>query len=133
MLKKCLLLILLVFLTYSNTVEAANWVNIGKGEAVLLYVDSDSIKDGLNGAKEAWFMYQHTPPDCASSYAKSLKKCVATYTNLEWLFKNKTYCRIGFAHYFTDGTNTGYSATPCEIEKINPGTASEIKWKYIYR
>ncbi len=78
------LLIFLLVLSLSSVTEAVNWVNLGNGETFTLYVDSESVTDGPNGAKEAWFMLDYNPADCTSNYAKGLNKCVAQYAFLEW-------------------------------------------------
>lgn len=125
----------LIFLTvvfFAGTAEALKWVNIGKGEGVSLHAESDSVTDGPEGSKEAWFMFEYNPPDCTSAYAKTRNKCVSSYTFLERHYSNKTFCIFGLVHYFADGTNTGFSSVSCEIKTISPGTAGELKWKYLF-
>ncbi len=128
-----LLLTLSVLLLPSRT-EAANWVHIGSGGGVVLYVDTISISGGPEGPKEAWFMYRFDSPDCISDYAKSRGKCVESICYLERHFINRTSCMHQSVRYFTDGTNSGITtAMSCEVREVAPGTASEIKWKRLYR
>ena len=123
----------LVVFSFSVRAEAVNWVAIGSAEGVSLSVDTESLTYAPDGAKEAWFMFSYNPPDCSSNYAKKMNRCVSSYAFLEWHYIDKTYCMYGFVNYFTDGTNTGFSTTPCEKRQVTPGTASEKKWKYLYR
>lgn len=128
------LLLTFAVLLISARTEAANWVHIGSGGGVALYVDTVSISGGPEGPKEAWFMYRFDSPDCTSDYAKSRKKCVASDCYFERYFFNRTYCMHQSVHYFTDGTNSGIAtAMSCELREVAPGTASELKWKRLYR
>lgn len=134
--KRWRLFLLLTFavLLLSARTEAANWAQIGSGGGVTLYVDTVSISGVPEGPKEAWFMFRFDSPDCTSEYAENQKKCVESICYLERHFINRTYCMHQSVRYFTDGTSSGITtARSCELREVVPGTASELKWKRLYR
>jgi len=126
-----ILLMVLTSLSVSVSTEAKdeNWERIStseKGETV--YIDVHSIKEGSNGAKEAWYMYEYNPPNCTAVE----NQCISEITEYRRLYSNKTTCSLFVILAFTDATLSTHNLS-CKTESVIPGTLSEKIWKSAYR
>lgn len=134
MTRRVFLLTLTAICLLITSVEAVNWVRIGGGKGVALFVDTDSVSGRSEEAREAWFMYEFEPPDCPPPTGQKQQKCTVRLCYYEMHYSDRTSCAHQRIEYFSDGTNSGVRTfLSCERKKVVPGSSGEIKWKYLYQ
>jgi len=124
------LLITLVTIFSFHPAEAASWVLIREYSATKLYIDTDSIRGGERGPREAWFDLEYKEPDC-TLVTRPETKCLTAMYVFERYYVSNLFCRMATEMHFTDGTV--YTAkSDCEPSRFYAITVSGDQWKALY-
>ena len=125
----CLILLTIFLLSAPTEAKDENWERIAttpQGEVISM--DTASIKTDPDGAKEAWFQHEYTPPNCTAVEGQ----CINEITEHRRLYPDKTTCSLFVYVSFTDASFSTHNLT-CKIEKITPASAAEAMWNRAFR
>lgn len=116
------------------SVKAATWEYVGSSvTGDKCYIDTASIFNLSNIAKEVWVKHEYSHPKCNVDFAQRANKCVSYFLSYERYFSDKSACALRLVFYFTDGTNDGGNSLSCKPEKIAPDSTNDIVWEQLFK